>query len=235
MKERKKIVFYTELVYCIAIFFLAWGSALMVHGKLGVSVVVAPSYVLHLRYIENFSFFTYGFAQYFIQAAFLLVLCFIIRRFHWTYIGSFLTAFIFGVFLDFNLYLLSEVNLLSIASRIIFFSFGLILCAITIAMLFRTYLPIFVYELVVRELSTKYHLSLHHVKIAYDIFSCLLSIFFSFSLLGFWNVSAIGVGTVISAFLNGPIIAYTTRFLDSHFIFKARYPKFEKVISTPKL
>lgn len=230
---KKKTIFYEELVYIIAISTLALGSTLMVHAKLGVSVVVAPAYILSLNFIDALPFFTYGFAQYAIQAVLLILLTFVLRRFHWTYMGSFFTAFLFGLLLDFYLFLMKDINLISLASQILFFSVGLLITGISIGLFFRTYLPLFVYELVVKELSVKHGISIERVKIGYDIVSCLIAIALSFLLLGFWNATAIGVGTIISAFLNGPIIEYTTQILDRHFIFKARFPSIKERISPP--
>ena len=42
----KKPVFYTELAYILGLVLLALGTALTVYGNFGVSMVVAPAYIL---------------------------------------------------------------------------------------------------------------------------------------------------------------------------------------------
>ena len=45
---KTKRVFYTELAYAIGITVLALGTALMERADFGMSMVVAPAYLLHL-------------------------------------------------------------------------------------------------------------------------------------------------------------------------------------------
>ena len=44
---KRQIVFYTELAYVLGILALALGTALMERADFGVSMVVAPAYLLH--------------------------------------------------------------------------------------------------------------------------------------------------------------------------------------------
>ena len=44
----KQRVFFTELAYVLGILALALGTALMERADFGVSMVVAPAYLLHL-------------------------------------------------------------------------------------------------------------------------------------------------------------------------------------------
>ena len=70
----KKPVFYTELAYPIALLLLALGTALTAYGGFGISMVVAPAYILHLRVSELLPFFSFGVAEYTLQAVILLLL-----------------------------------------------------------------------------------------------------------------------------------------------------------------
>ena len=60
----KKPVFYTEIAHVLALVLLALGTALTAYGDLGISMVVAPAYILHLKLSQVFPFFTFGVAGY---------------------------------------------------------------------------------------------------------------------------------------------------------------------------
>ena len=64
----KKRIFYTEAAYLLGIALLALGMALMERGGFGISIVVAPAYVLHLATSLSF-----GVAEYILQGAILLL------------------------------------------------------------------------------------------------------------------------------------------------------------------
>jgi uncharacterized membrane protein YczE len=99
----------------------------------------------------------------------------------------------------------------------------------------RTYLAPEVYELFVRELAVNYNIPFGRVKLSYDCISCAGSIVlsvilfgggvftdFSFAALGDAIVSGyvlegIGIGTVVAALINGPLITLCGRWLDQHF------------------
>ena len=80
MDTVKKRVFYTELAYVLGLLALAVGTALMERADFGVSMVVAPAYLLHLKLSEFWPFFTFGMAEYTFQAVLVLVTMLLLRR-----------------------------------------------------------------------------------------------------------------------------------------------------------
>ncbi|HCG35106.1 MAG TPA: hypothetical protein DER23_02065, partial [Clostridiales bacterium] len=74
----KKTYFYTEISYVCGIIGLALGTALMAKADFGVSMVVAPSYLLYLKLSQMWDFVTFGLTEYIMQA--LLLLCIIMIR-----------------------------------------------------------------------------------------------------------------------------------------------------------
>ena len=64
----KKRVFYSEMAYILGLLILALGTAFMERANFGVSMVVAPAYILHLALKGQFPFFTFGMAEYTLQA-----------------------------------------------------------------------------------------------------------------------------------------------------------------------
>ena len=52
-----KRTFHTELAYVFGLVFVAFGVAFMEKSDFGVSMVVAPAYLLHLKISQTYSFF----------------------------------------------------------------------------------------------------------------------------------------------------------------------------------
>lgn len=70
---KKKTVMYTETAYVLGVVILALGTAFMALANFGVSMVVAPAYILYLKISEFLPFFTFGMAEYMLQAC--LIVC----------------------------------------------------------------------------------------------------------------------------------------------------------------
>ena len=210
----------TELCYVIGIVILALGVAFMERSDLGISMVVAPAYLLHLKISQTYSFFTFGMAEYTLQAVVLLILIPVVRRFKVSYLFSFLTAVIYGLILDQFMVLVARISTDTMAIRIFCYALGMILCSIGISFLFHTYIAPEVYELFVKEVSSKYNLNINHVKTCYDICSCLIGVILSFTFFGFGVFRGVKLGTIICALINGTMIGFCSRVLERFFEFK---------------
>ena len=215
-----KKTFFTELAYVLGLVFVALGVAFMEKPDFGVSMVVAPAYILHLKISETYSFFTFGMAEYTLQAVLLIVMMIVIRRFKISYLFSFVTAVIYGFILDFCMMLVSHVPMDSMALRITYYTLGMVLCAIGIALFFHTYIAPEVYELFVKEVSSKFGVNIHKFKTGYDICSCLIGVLLSFVFFGFGVFKGVKVGTIVCALINGTLIGLCSRFLEQKFEFK---------------
>ena len=92
--------FSTELAYVFGLVLIALGVMLMEKSDFGVSMVVAPAYLLY-RWLSPFwSFFTFGMAEYCFQALLLFIMTLVVHRFRVSYLFSFVTAVIYGFILD---------------------------------------------------------------------------------------------------------------------------------------
>ncbi len=91
-----KRTFSTELAYVFGIVFVAWGVVLMEMADFGVSMVVAPAYLLYRWLSPAWSVVTFGMAEYCLQAVLLLAMCLLLRRFRVSYLFSFVTAVVYG-------------------------------------------------------------------------------------------------------------------------------------------
>lgn len=219
-----KRIFYTEASYVIGLIILSLATAFTESAGFGVSMVVAPAYLLHLKFVYAFPFFSFGIAEYAFQAALLLLTIVVMRKFRISYLFSFVTAVIYGAFLDLFIKLLGFIPHEQLWIRILFFVIGAVLCSVAVSLLFHTYISPEVYELFVKEVSGKFGVKLSKFKLVYDCSSCLLGILMSFLFFGFGKFEGIGIGTVICAVVNGPLIGFFGKRLEKHFEFKDRFP-----------
>jgi len=210
----KKRVFYTELAYILGLLILAIGTAFMERADLGVSMVVAPAYILHLKISEFIPFFSFGMAEYTLQAIILIFMMIFLRKAKISYFFSFVTAVIYGFMLDGAIFTVSFIPASAIAVRLSFYVIGMLLCSVGVALLFHTYISPEAYELFVKEVSSKYRINIHKFKTIYDCTSCLIGIILSFAFFGLWHFEGVKLGTVVCALLNGSIIGLCTRLLE---------------------
>ena len=169
----KKRVFYTELAYVLGIIILAFGTALMERADFGISMVVAPAYLLHLKISQVLPFFSFGMAEYTLQAVILIIMIIILRKFKISYLFSFVTAVLYGLALDGAMMALALLSIEHFAVRLVTYIAGMVICAISISLFFHTYISPEAYELFVKEVSAKFGISINKFKTAYDCVSCL--------------------------------------------------------------
>lgn len=217
---RTKKVFYTEMAYVVGIVVLAFGTAFMERADFGMSMVVAPAYILHLKISQYVSFFSFGMAEYTLQAVLILLLSLIMRKFKRAYLFSFVTAVLYGLTLDAVMLLVNILPPAEMAGRIACYLIGMLLCSIGVAFLFHTYISPEAYELFVKELSAKSGTAINIVKTVYDCISCFIGVVLSFAFFGLWHFEGVKFGTVICAVVNGFIIGKCSKMLESVFDFK---------------
>ena len=219
---KKKLTFYTEAAYVVGLLGIAFGVTLMERADFGLSMVVAPAYVLH-RYISTLpgmAWFTFGVAEYVLQAGVILLLTLAVRRFRLSYLFSFVTAVIYGYILDFFLMLMPAVAADQWGIRILFFILGEIFCAVGVSMMFRTYISPEAYELFVAQVALRYNKRTGVVKTVYDCVSCAVGIALSFIFFGMWTFVGVNWGTIVCARTNGFIISLFGKLWDRIFIFR---------------
>lgn len=225
MKKKK---LYSELCYVLGLFILAAGVAMMAKADFGVSMVVAPAYILHVKLSQYLPFVTFGVAEYILQAFLLILLTIVVRRFKISYLLSFATAVVYGVVLDGFMLLVEFAPAQFIAVRIALYIVGMILSSIGVALFFNTYFPPEAYELFVKEVSEKFNLRMSRFKTVYDCVSCAVAILMSFAFFGLWHFEGVKLGTVLCALINGSLIGAISSFINKHFetVDKFKFRKF---------
>ncbi|MBQ2751974.1 MAG: hypothetical protein IJF25_05300 [Oscillospiraceae bacterium] len=218
MKAKK--VCFTEAAYFIGIFILALGTALMEKANFGMSMVVAPAYLLHLKLSQHYPIFSFGMAEYIFQAILIVILTAIMRNFKKSYLFSFVTAVIYGFALDIMIWAVRAVPSEGVIIRTVLFMLGLLFGTIGVAFLFHTYIAPEAYELVVKEISLSRGIKIEKVKTVYDCISCAVGILMSFAFFGFGQFEGVKLGTIFCALINGKLIGLIGGALESSFEFK---------------
>lgn len=225
----KKRTFYSEIAYFLGLALLAFSTALMAWGDFGMSMVVAPAYILYLKLSQTLSWFSFGIAEYVLQACVLLLMVIVLRKVRLSYLLSFLAALLYGLILDGSTALLSHLTPGGVIPRLLVYILGDVGCSAGIALLLRSYLPPEVYELFIKEISAHFGWKFSAVKTVYDCASLTLATLMSLFLLG--SIQGVGVGTVACALLNGTLIQLISRLYDKVFTFRDRFScrsKFEE-------
>lgn len=215
--------FYSEICYVLGILLLGLGLSMMTKADFGLSMVVAPAYILHLKMSEFWSFFSFGMAEYVFQAFLLVLVVVAVRKFKLSYLLSFVTTVIYGFVLDGGIALMSLIGDVGIAVRVVLYVVGMLLTGTGVSFMFHTYISPEVYELFVKEVAEKFGFKIHNVKTIYDCASCLVAIIMTFCFFGFGSFRGINWGTIICAVVNGKIIGFMSNFLEKRFEFVDRF------------
>ena len=146
----KKINRMNEAAWVIGIVGCALGVCLCTKANFGLSMIAAPPYIFHVALRNRFPWFTQGTSEYIWQGVLLLIMCAVIGRFRWKYLLSFGTAVISGLCIDFWFLLLGGNGAYEqLWMRILAFVFGASITSLASAFVFRTSVPIAIYELIV--------------------------------------------------------------------------------------
>ena len=228
---RKHIV-SSELSYALGLFFLALGVAFMARADLGVSMLVAPAHAIHtfIEHTVKTVHITLGAVEFAVQVILLAIMSLLLHKFKIEYLWAFVTTLIYGVILDTVMIAVSMIPSDHIGIRIILFAFGGFCMSLGVALMFRTYIAPEIYELLVIELSDKFHLDIHRFKTWFDCGCCLVAIALEFIFFGLWTFEAVKIGTVLFALVNGTLISVCGKFLDTHFSFKRSIKNHKKDI-----
>ncbi len=221
MKKRR---FSAELAYVLGIVFVAWGVVLMEKADFGVSMVVAPAYLIYRWLSPTRSFVTFGMAEYCLQAVLLLVMALVLRRFRVSYLFSFVTAVVYGFVLDGFMLLGGLLPADEIWQRAIWYVLGMLFCAAGVSAMFHTYVSPEVYELFVKEISARFRLNINRFKTVYDCASCLIGVLLSVLAFGFGKFEGVKWGTVVCALVNGWVIGRFSAFYEKHWTFYDSLP-----------
>ncbi|MBQ8183156.1 MAG: hypothetical protein IJ025_04575 [Clostridia bacterium] len=219
----KKRVFYTEVSYVLGLVIMAFAAAFTEKADFGMSMVVAPAYIIHLKVSQILPWFSFGVAEYVFQGVLVIITAIITRKFKKSYLFSFVTAVLYGTLLDIAMKIISALPDGQFAIRVVWYILGTVLCSFAVSLFFHTYISPEAYELIVKELSQKLNCNINKVKTAYDCFSVVLGIILSFSFFGLGVFEGVKLGTIICAVVNGFLIGRFSKMLEHFFDFKNKF------------
>ncbi len=223
----KQIRFPAEICYLLSILLLSFAVAMVAAAGFGVSMIVAPAYILSLKV----PFLTFGQSEYIVQDLLFVVFCLLMGRVKLVYFSSFLTCLIYGAVLDFWRMVVpllnpavTEPGSMAMPVRITLFVCGMLLTAFSVALFYRTYLYPQVYDFFVKGISARFSLNRTKCKIVFDV--CSLAAALALSLLFFRRFNGIGIGTLIMTAFNGLLIGAFGKAIDRLFVFEPLFPSF---------
>ncbi len=225
----KKFSKMNEAAWIIGTLLCALGRVLCTKSGVGLSMIGAPPYIIHLKLAEKYPFFTQGTSEYVFQALLFVLVCAILRTVKVKHLFSFITAVILGIVIDGWLFVFGGNSVYdALWLRIICFVFGELFTAISIAFLFRTSLPLQMYEVFVLEIASKFNIKKDAVKLWFDAGMLVLSVLLALILNG--NLAGVGIGTIIITVVNAPLIKLFGKLLDRMFIFDLFFPSLGKLL-----
>ena len=217
--SQKRLCISSEITYLHAIVLLALAVSILTAADFGISMIVAPAYLLSLKV----GAITFGQAEYIIQAGVFVLLCLVLRKFKPIYLMSFVTCLIYGAVLDLWRTLpcfnpaVTVPGSMALWLRIPMFVVGVLLTSFSVALFFKTYLYPQVNDFFVKAVSC--------VDLTYLLASTVMTFCFFGKLVG------LNWGTLVMAFCNGTIIGFFSKRLDRTFEFRPRFAKFASLFS----
>lgn len=222
----KKIKISSEITYFLAIALLSLAVAILSAADFGISMIVAPAYLLSLKT----GVFSFGQAEYAIQAGLFIVLCLVLRRFKLVYLSSFITCLVYGAALDlwrlipfFNPAVTAPGSMAT-PLRVAMYISGVLLTSFSVALFFKSYLYPQVYDFFVKAVSCRYNIKLSLLKTIVDMSCLTASVIMTFAFFG--KIEGIGWGTLVMAIVNGTIIGIFSKVLDKVFDFQPTFARF---------
>lgn len=225
----KKITKMNEAAWIIGTVLCALGRVLCTKSGLGLSMIGAPSYIIHLKMVNILPWFSQGTSEYVFQAFLFVAVCALIGKVRAKHILSFATAVVLGVMVDCWLWVFGGNGIYeAFWLKIVCFALGEFFTALAIAFIFRTSLPLQMYEVFVVEIAVKFSLNKDKVKLWFDVSMLVLSI--ALALILNKNLNGVGIGTVIITIVNAPLIMLCGKLLDKIFVFDLCFPSMEKYL-----
>ncbi len=232
---RTKVGRFAELAWVIGVILCQLGVCLSTKSGFGVSMVVAPAYILYSKLSTIFPLFTFGIAGNCLQGMLIIAIVIITKRFKWKYLLSFVTVICNGFMLDVWFKILGEEQFSLLWQRVISSIAGQTITALAIAFFLRTYLPQQAYELFVKELAEHFQFNLTKFKWIYDITSLVVAIVLMYILFQRFATNMVGINTLLSTIVNAPLIGIFGAMLDKRFEFtsvnKPFHNKFQELMN----
>lgn len=205
------------IFWAVGLVLTALSVCLSAKGGFGVSMVVAPAYVLHLKLVEYLPWFSFGVGEFCTQLALIIAMIAVVKEVRLKYILTFGTAAIYSVTLDMWRKIFGTDIPDEIGMRLFYAACGILICGFAIALMFRTSWPQQSYDMFVKDVSEHLRIDTDKFKWGYDIGSLLTAIVLMLVLFRTFSFKMIGPGTLVTTLVNSPVIAMFGRLVDKVF------------------
>ncbi|MCD8214331.1 MAG: DUF6198 family protein [Clostridiales bacterium] len=196
IKEYVKRYFYLAL----GLFILSFGVALSTKANLGTSPISCVPYVLSLGFPLSMGTITALMHTFFI----ILQIIILRRDFDPVQLLQLLTAFVFGVFTDVSLFLVSGISLENIIARWILCIISCVVIAFGVNTEVKAGVLVLAGEGLILAISKKTGIEFGKCKVGFDC--TLMACGFIFSMLLFGELNGIREGTLAAALLVGTFV-----------------------------
>ena len=187
-------------LYILGLFILAFGVAMSINSRLGVSPVNSIPYIISRIFNTDPGWWTTGMFVLFI----LIQIAILRKEFRLFDIVQIVFATFFGIFLDFTLWLQGGFQIPTYLGQMAMLAMSIILIATGLVFIITAKIVALPPEALCITIASKIDKKFHNVKIVVD--SSLVIIAISLSLIFLGGVDGIREGTVLSAILIGKAI-----------------------------
>ena len=118
------------IFWAVGLTLTALSVSLAARSGFGVSMIVAPAYVLHLKVVEFLPWFSFGVSEFLVQLSLIVAMAVIVREIRLKFILSFGTAAIYGVVLDLWRKLVGTEIPEEMGLRVLFAILGIVICGL---------------------------------------------------------------------------------------------------------
>lgn len=201
--HREKLNFLKRiLIYIVGLFCLAFGVALSINSKLGVSPVNSLPYIMSLITGKEIGSCVIG-----VFSIYILVQIIILRKeFHWINLTQLLFSTLFGYFVDIAKWLVGDFSIPTYAGQLVMLAGSIFLVALGVCLYMDVKLVNMPMEGMTHAIAEKiiHKRPFHDVKVIMDCIVVVIGIGLSLLFLG--ELKGIREGTVLCALLVGKVM-----------------------------
>lgn len=205
--------FSKEAAFLIALLTNSIAIELLVHSVFGISTLSSLPLVLS----EMFPFISFGMTNAIVQVILLVVLILITRQPKFSYLFSFIIAFVYGELCDLFAIPIGLLPDNLVILRIIYFIVGWCMISFGAALFIKSCMPLMPFDQVIADLSRFFNVKVKLVKTVCDAIFVSSALLLSFIFLH--KLSGVGIGTIFMAFFTGSLTQFFMELLNNSFEF----------------
>ena len=204
-----KKILVRYLIFTVGLYLLSLGIVLIIRSALGTTPISSLNYVVSIN--TSLSLGTCTFIQnvFLIVAQFWLIRGNSSRKKIFEILMQLPFSFVFGVFIDFNMYLCNNITPNSYIASIILLLIGCVVQSTAVVLEVKPNVVMMSAEGFVKYASDRYDKEFGKIKRKFDIFLVVLAV--SASLVMSKHIQGVREGTVIAALITGTIVTFISQ------------------------